>query len=169
MTLVGGKIPEHPFSTNDFLKGSPLFRIDTSIDEQNHPELPSLEARNLLLRTYKEQVDPLFKATFWPATSRAIEKQHKNGYHGESSPSLQALEVAVYYLSACSTDAESVQADAMSDKHQLVSSLRRAVEMLFNKAKLLQQPDLTLLQAFVIYLVSCPVSSCHLLCQRCLS
>ena len=145
--------PELPLPTKDVNNGSFLF----AFEGRNYSETPPPGLRTSLPQIYKDRVDPLLKVTFWPITSKAIEKQYKSGYNGTLSPSLQALEFAVYFLAACSIDTEDVEADPVLNKHRSLSSLRTSVEMLFTKAKLLQQPNLTSLQAFVVYLVSRPI------------
>lgn len=116
------------------------------------PEPPPAHVRSILLRLYHERVDCLFKITHWPTVFTCIETQYTDAHYRPSSPSNQALEFSIYFLAVCSiNDLES--RDMLSEERQLVlQRYRIGAETLISRANLLHSPDLTVLQAFVLYL-----------------
>ena len=119
-------------------------------DEVIEPPTPFM--RSALLRLYQERVDCLFKITHWPTVVTIIEKQCGPAQSQSSSPSTRALEYSIYFLAICSVNDEESQDIFLERRQLLLQRYRIATEMLLSKADLLSRPDLTLLQAFVIYL-----------------
>ena len=110
--------------------------------------------RSTLLQLYRCRVDAVFKVVHWPTAINEIESSHPDTEYGSQSPAIQALEFAMYFAAACSVtdfDSEILLPEA---KWSLVQRYRRATEVSISKANFFRYPDLTLLQAFVIYLVS---------------
>ena len=150
-------ILENP--SNDDLEGTPATLVPAHSLLFNHhstePDMlqrPFNPTRKVLLHVYHTRVDCLFKALHWPTTSKAIEG-HYNEPGTTSSPSLRALEFAIYFAAICSMNDIETTSMLFSDRQSLMGRYRRAAEISMTKARLLQDPDLTVLQAFVIYLL----------------
>ena len=110
----------------------------------------------MLLYLYHQRVDCLFKATHWPTVVTAIERQYEDAQHKTSSPSTEALEFAIYFLAISSISDEESTSLLLMERQPLLHRFRIAAETLISRANLLQSPDLTVLQAFIIYLVIYP-------------
>lgn len=107
----------------------------------------------MLLDLYKQRVDCLYKILHWPTTLRDIESSHSGPENVTQSTSIQALEFAIYFMALCSiTDDEAAQLD-LNSRPALIQKYRVATEFSISEANLIRAPDLTVLQAFVIYLV----------------
>jgi hypothetical protein len=127
-----------------------LFNLPSSSPDKTI-ESPTPFIRSALLRLYQERVDCLFKITHWPTVVTIIEKQYGPAQY-QSSPSTRALEYSIYFLAICSINDEESQDMFLERRQSLLQRYRIAAEMLLSNANLLSRPDLTLLQAFVIYL-----------------
>lgn len=64
------------------------------------------------------------------------------------------LESAIYFLAICSLAQDDCERLQLGDRFALMDSFRKITEMLLAKAGLLTTTSLTVLQAFVLYLVS---------------
>ena len=116
--------------------------------------LPGLDStRRLLLHFYQTRVDPLFEVLHWPTAIAAIERQYTNA-GGKAYSSVRALESVIYFLAVCSMTYEETGMLLSADRTALLEQYRLDAEMSISRAKLLQSPDMIVLQAFVIYLVS---------------
>ena len=117
------------------------------------------EMKSIFFPIYKTRVDCIVKVLHWPSVMASIEKKDLGGEDGLGSAKVQALESAMCYTALCTmTDEESASSFACK-KDILREQLRAAAELQISTARLLEQPDLTVLQAFLIYLVSKASSS----------
>lgn len=108
----------------------------------------------MLLQLYRSRVDAVFKVVHWPTAINVIESTYADAENASQSPTTQALQFAMYFAAACSVTEFDPQTLLTEDKWSLVQRYRLATEVSISKANLFHYPDLTLLQAFVIYLVS---------------
>jgi hypothetical protein len=127
-----------------------LFGRSSSNDDSLDP--PSQHMRYMLLRLYQDRVDCLFKITHWPTIVSKIEMQYNDGYYRPLSPSVQALEFSIYFLAMCSISDQESQEMFLENRQTLLERYRVATEISISTADLLNNPDLTNLQAFIIYL-----------------
>ena len=103
-----------------------------------------------LFDIYRERVDSIFKIGHWPSI-RQLLLQEEAEANGES---LKALENAIYFMTICSLfDSECMQYFQL-DKESCIQMARQDTELCLTAADLLSSTDISILQAFVIYLVS---------------
>jgi hypothetical protein len=76
--------------------------------------------------------------------------ENQDGYR--STPN-RALELSIYFTSLCSITNEEARNLGLGDKATLIAQYCVATENALSEAGLLEQPNITVLQAFVIYLV----------------
>lgn len=121
-----------------------------------HPiDRPDLVAH--LCHVYNLQVDPIVKILHKPTLNAfLIESQGFLDYDmGDSSPA--ALRAAVCYAAVVSMTEEQCKATFSSPKLKVLPGFQDACDVALNRAGLLTTTDITVLQAFVLYLVSpCP-------------
>lgn len=118
-----------------------------------HPiDRPALVAQ--LCHVYSLQVDPIVKILHRPTLSAfLIDSQGFLDYDiRDSSPA--ALRAAVCYAAVVSMTEEQCQATFSSPKLKVLPEFRNACDVALNRAGLLTTADITVLQAFVLYLVS---------------
>lgn len=103
---------------------------------------------------YLAQVDPIIKILHRPSIERWLihgeQYLHYTGRHA----STEALSAAICYAAVSSLTEQQSQAMLQTDKAQLVDSLCKACEATLYRAGLTSTRDITVLQAFVLYLVS---------------
>lgn len=100
--------------------------------------------KDRLLSVYKDRVDCLFKPLHWPSTISAIRQQ------GVARNAVShALEYSLYFTSACT-----LFNHELDQRQSIVENLRRQCENSLVRAGLVTTTSFTLLQAFVVYLVS---------------
>ncbi|KAF2662126.1 hypothetical protein K491DRAFT_280737 [Lophiostoma macrostomum CBS 122681] len=115
---------------------------------------PSPNTRRALLKLYHERVDSVYKVLHWPTVVSLINANHGNPVESASSLSIRALESAIHFMSLCTiTDGESVNMD-LGIRADMIQLHRSAVEGMLARSTLLHDPDLNILQAFLIYLIA---------------
>lgn len=135
--------------------GTILFRCFHSRD-QKHIALPSSDARTRLLQLYRLRVDTVYKVLHWPTVLATIDATHESPMAGsprESQP-VQILQWSIYFMAMCSITNEEAKEMDLGDRPSVLQNYRVTVEGLLAKSNLLRTPNLIILQAFVIYLVS---------------
>jgi hypothetical protein len=140
-----------PISTSVRM-GAILFQHISLNEKASVPTL-SLDVRTTLLHIYQSRVDTVYKILHWPTTLVTIKQRHCSSEVAPSSLSSHVLEMAIYFLAACTITNPEAETMGLGDRFSLLQGFRSAVEGLFVRSNLLQSPDLVLLQAFVIYLV----------------
>ncbi|TVY83900.1 C6 finger domain transcription factor nscR [Lachnellula suecica] len=124
-----------------------LLYSDASCFVQPHVlESPPDKIVFVLLEIYFYRVDPVFKVLHSP-TLRAMFNS------STLSPAEELLKFAVLYTAVNSLDEEECLQRLSLDKKALSGRLQLATEVLLSKLRLLTTSDMTVLQAFVIYLV----------------
>lgn len=103
-----------------------------------------------LFDIYRERVDSIFKIGHLPSIRQLLVQEEAEA-NGES---LKALENAIYFMTICSLfDSECMQYFQL-DKESCIQMARQDTELCLIAAELLSSTDISVLQAFVIYLVS---------------
>ncbi|KAH7409655.1 hypothetical protein BKA64DRAFT_404214 [Cadophora sp. MPI-SDFR-AT-0126] len=111
------------------------------------------EMKGILFPIYRTRVDCIIKILHWPSTMAAIEKKDSSPRDGLESDRVQALESAICYAALCTMTDEESETSLSRKKNALGEQLRHAAETSISKARFLEQPNLTVLQAFLIYLL----------------
>jgi len=108
----------------------------------------------MLLCIYQDRVDKVMKVLHWDKVLDAIERNHADGKSGVQFPAMQALEFAIYFMAMCSITDDEADTMMLGDRGSLIQQYRHATEILISRADLFRNPDLAVLQSFIIYLVS---------------
>ena len=131
-----------------------MILFGTSCCVVNPPEaLPKLTV-TALLDVYSYRVDSIFKISHMPALRNLLlsdEREHSDSF---GCPSREALKFSICFTAICSLSEVEVRKMFMEKKDGILNRFRLATEMMLSRAGLLTTLDLTVLQAFVIYLVS---------------
>lgn len=110
-----------------------------------------------LCEVYLQRVDPLMKILHRPSLTKfMMDEECYLGYRA-GHPASAALRSAVCYAAVCSMDEELLQSSFGSfgsSKKEVLTSYRSVCECALEKAQLVNTRDITVLQAFVLYLVS---------------
>ncbi|KAH6900452.1 fungal-specific transcription factor domain-containing protein [Thelonectria olida] len=104
-----------------------------------------------LWSVYQENVEPLIKVVHVPSMETIFRDARRN--QASLTPAQEALVFSIYYAAVTSLEADEVQTHLGCNKEDLLSQFRFAVEQALSKANYLHSTDLTILQAFVIFLV----------------
>ncbi|OBT66797.1 hypothetical protein VE03_03999 [Pseudogymnoascus sp. 23342-1-I1] len=106
-----------------------------------------------LFQVYVEQVDPVIKILHRPSLSKLMEKNEPYLTYPEGHVYATALSAAVCYAAACSLTENQCRRMFQAGKLSIVATLRRTCERALERADVLSTQDMTVLQAFVLYLV----------------
>lgn len=123
-------------------------------------DIPNLQAppkktRAMLFRIYQDRVDKVVKVLHLYTVLDAIEKNHAdNKSEVVQFSAMKALEFAIYFMAICSITDDEANMMMLGDRWSLIQQYRHATEILISGADLFRNPDLAVLQAFIIYLVS---------------
>jgi len=112
------------------------------------------EMTSILLSIYHHHVDPIVKPLHWPSAVSAIQSRNTEAKSEAQWTRLHALERSILFPALCTMTDSECQEQLYCNRDSLMQHLGIEAESAFSKAKLLEDPDLTVLQAFVIYLVS---------------
>jgi hypothetical protein len=105
-----------------------------------------------LWQLYLNNVDPLLKLTHTPTLQGRIIEASAN--LGKVSKSLEALMFAIYFMAITSIEDDEVLATFNELKPDLLRRYYTACQYALVNAGFMRNPDLTLLQAYLLYLVS---------------
>jgi hypothetical protein len=111
------------------------------------------DMRTILLYLYRQRVDCLYKILHWPTVLEDLAKLPNEAQDRYKSSAMGALELSIYFISLCSITNDEARNLGLGERALLIERYRGATERALSEAGLLQQPNLTVLQAFVIYLV----------------
>ncbi|KAK6540431.1 hypothetical protein TWF694_009226 [Orbilia ellipsospora] len=128
---------------------SPLFKLPlTTALECLHP--PTILI-SFIWQKYLESVESVLKILHAPS----VQKQIVDFIRGRRilDPPTECMMFAIYYAAVVTMTAEECQAEFKEDKHEMLKRYRIGVESSLSKANLLESLDMTVLQAFVIYLI----------------
>lgn len=127
-----------------------------SMDRQSYrPPTPSPAISTVLFELFRYRVDTVYKVVHLPTTLASIKSARSNSKL--TVPGL-ALEYALYFTALCTITDDEADAMGLGSRTELLGSYRNAVEHFLGTSALLDHPDLTALQAFIIYLVSSGLS-----------
>ena len=114
---------------------------------------PSPKTIFLLWQIYLENVDPLLKLVHAPSVQRHFTRTSHNP--AKQSVAQQALMFSIYYAAVMSTPPDQKQLTELEeDRDVLLKKYRFGLEQALARADFLATQDVTVLQAFVLYLIS---------------
>ena len=119
-------------------------------------EAPSTPILVALLDTFVYRVDSVLKVSHVPLLRSLLLPDGPVNPEPLKGPSYEALKFAVCFTAACTLSEAECRATFAEEKDKVINKLRLATEVVLSRAKLLTTSDVTVLQAFAIYLVSGP-------------
>ena len=120
----------------------------------NPPEALPQSTVAALLDIYMYRVDSILKIGHMPALRNLLLSEERECSDPFDCPSHEALKFSVCFTAICTLSEVEVRKMFMEKKDSIVNRFRLAAEVMLSRAGLLTTSDLTVLQAFVIYLVS---------------
>ena len=123
----------------------------------NPPEALPNPTVAALLDIYIYRVDSVLKIGHMPALRKLLLSEEREPSDPFDCPSREALKFSICFTAICSLSEIEVRKMFMEKKSSILSRFRLATEVMLSRAGLLATSDLTVLQAFVIYLVSGPL------------
>ncbi|KAK3366253.1 C6 transcription factor [Lasiosphaeria ovina] len=121
------------------------------------PGTPMPQGRALasqLCHIYLQQVDPCIKILHRPSIHKFLVRGQNYLAYPEGHASPRVLSAAVSYAAASSMTENQCQATFRTPKASLVADCRRACEIALDASGLLTTSDMTVLQAFLLYLIA---------------
>ncbi|KAH9224996.1 hypothetical protein DL95DRAFT_351088 [Leptodontidium sp. 2 PMI_412] len=155
---------DSPMSSTEpsYSSGTLLFNHGAPSMSCEPTQLITSEMTSVLLSIYKDRVDCIIKVLHWPSVLAAIDKKDTGNLQvGLESVRIQALESAICYTAVCAMTDNETEASLGWKRGPLREQLRVCAEVSISKAKLLEQPDLIVLQAFLIYLLGLRCSTTY--------
>ncbi|KAL2815284.1 fungal-specific transcription factor domain-containing protein [Aspergillus cavernicola] len=136
------------FPTTDFPSLLSKPRASVDVDSLR----PSVAMIAALWQNYLETLDPLLKIFHTPTVQKLV----ISAVHGREKLELasECLLFAIYYGSVASMSPADCRLQFEEERHVLLKRYRTAVEHLLPRLKLLESVDMTVLQAFAIYLIT---------------
>ena len=120
----------------------------------NPPEALPKSTVTALLDIYVYRVDSILKISHMPALRNLLLSEERERSDPFDCPSREALKFSICFTAICSLSDVEVRKMFMEKKDGILNRFRLAAEVMLSRAGLLTTSDLTVLQAFVIYLVS---------------
>ncbi|KAI9734970.1 MAG: hypothetical protein M1834_002052 [Cirrosporium novae-zelandiae] len=120
-------------------------RVDLSCDKV---------ATSQLCQVYLRQVDPIIKILHRPSLTKWMLQGERYLEYPDRHASVEALSSAVCYSAANSMTENQCQAMFHTSKSSVVADCQRACEAAIERSGLLATRDITVLQAFVLYIVA---------------
>ena len=108
---------------------------------------------NSLCSMYLHNVDPCFKILHGPTLSGFLQEGRQYLNYRPGHPATEALTFAVFYAAIASQDDSRCTERYSESKAALMARYRFGLEVALSKADFINTTDLTVLQAFVVYLV----------------
>ncbi|KAL4812047.1 hypothetical protein BDW67DRAFT_194021 [Aspergillus spinulosporus] len=157
-------VPPHEDYTNEDGSDIAPFKTDAigtlrllDIDNPLSPASTALprdrNAARKLCQIYLENVDPIIKILHRPSLSKFMLDGSPYPGASQEDHSEQALESAVCYVAANTMSAAQCQEAFKSSKASVVTMYRRMCEAAIERTGLLTTRNMTVLQAFILYLV----------------
>lgn len=122
----------------------------------NPPEAPPKSIVIALLETYIYRVDSVLKVGHVPSLRNFLISEEQGHLEHLNHTSQEALKFAICFTAVCTLTEVESRNIFMEKKDQTINQFRLATEVMLSRANLLTTSDITVLQAFVIYLVSGP-------------
>lgn len=141
--------------------GGTSFIGSESSDSPKSPQSPrgihiSPQTRRSLCEIYLRNVDPVFKILHRPSLRAFLRDDEPYLDYEPDHQAPVTLAYAVYYAAACTIDDAQCQLLFGMDKKTVSADFQRETEAALIKADFVTTTDLTILQAYVLSLVSCP-------------
>ena len=142
--------PKVEQASKSYGAGSILF-LNAHSSLRRAPPIHSAKVRTQLLGLYQYRVDSVYKILHWPTVLATLQ----SGTVTEASLplSVQTLEYSIYFMATCSVNDAEAAKMGLGHRSETLQFYRSSVEEMLARSSLLQTPDTTILQAFVIYLV----------------
>jgi len=122
-----------------------------SADVDLRPLHPLPSQIPFMWQVYQENVDPILKIIHVPTTTKLIRQVRTS--LDNLTPSTEALMFSIYYAAITSLDEEEVKLNFGAEKDFLLQQYRFALEQALAKSNFITSPDLTIAQAFILFLV----------------
>ncbi|KAM0805138.1 hypothetical protein BDR22DRAFT_817622 [Usnea florida] len=129
-----------------------LFGTSTCMVSPAVLEAPSTPILVTLLDTFVYRVDSVLKVSHVPLLRSLLLPDGPINPGPLKGPSYEALKFAVCFTAACTLSEAECRAIFVEEKDKVINRLRLATEVVLSRAHLLTTSDITVLQAFVIYL-----------------
>ncbi|KAH7408510.1 hypothetical protein DE146DRAFT_376540 [Phaeosphaeria sp. MPI-PUGE-AT-0046c] len=114
----------------------------------------TISKRKMLLNLYRLRVESVYKILHWPSFIQIFDgKDSQYATSTVQNIAFEALESSVYFMSICSITATEAEEMGFGDRTTILQSCRAHLERLFERSNLMNSANMTLLQAFVIYLL----------------
>lgn len=126
----------------------------TSLSNSTQVPIFTINTQQNLLQLFRFRVDSVYKILHWPSVLSMIEGKNETTASILPILPIEALRSSIYFMAVCSMSAGEADEMGLSDRHSVLQLCQARVEEIFARSKLLHSPDIILLQAFVIYLVS---------------
>lgn len=117
-----------------------------------HPSRPMIE---LLHNYYFSNVDPMFKVLHRPSVTELMLNGKPYLGHKPDEPAVGALSFAVYYAAINTQNEYNCKQSFGDEKISLLNKYRFAFEVCLARADFVNCVEIEVIQAFVIFLVSC--------------
>jgi hypothetical protein len=140
-------------SATDTSSTSAILFQQSKIDTVNRVGQVALHMRTKLLETFKTRVDSVYKILHWPSVLSSIRSSNNGPHEVSLTPSFDLLNTSIYFMATCTLTDDEARMIGLGARLDILQDYRSTLETLLAKSKLLTNPHLTELQAFVIYLV----------------
>lgn len=120
----------------------------TSVTDLHPPAVQIFQ----LWQLYLDNVNPLLKLTHTPTLQGQVIEAAANP--SKIPKPFEALLFSIYFISIVSLTNEEVQETFKEDRTRLMSKYHRGAQQALINAGFMRSPDLVVLQAFLLYLVS---------------
>ncbi|KAF2757283.1 RPE65-domain-containing protein [Pseudovirgaria hyperparasitica] len=144
--------PSHTIGGSPFTFSDSIPTPQSFLDEVEHAAVPWLHQN--LCETFISNVDPVFKVLHRPSVAAHLIKGGLYLNYPPDSPAVEALDYAIYHAAVASLTAEQAMQTFGQAKNVVIKRYRLAVEAALSRADFVVTEDLTVLQAFVLYLVA---------------
>lgn len=112
------------------------------------------QMRKQLCQTYLQHIDPIYRIIHRPSLCAFLLDGKPYLDYGPDHPAPAALACAVYYMGACCLSEQQCTEMFRTSKDTLVSIHQKETDAALQRADFITSNDLTVLQAFVLSLVS---------------
>ena len=130
-----------------------LFGSSSCTVDSVNLEYPPRKVLIALLDTYIYRVDSVLKVIHAPSLRGLLLSKEQDLAEPLQCPSLGALMFAICFTATCTLTELESRNIFMEEKGKTMNRFRLATEVMLSRANLLTTSDITVLQAFVVYLV----------------
>ncbi|PKS05100.1 hypothetical protein jhhlp_008467 [Lomentospora prolificans] len=141
-------------NTNNLTDGLLFSVAHEPVTHSPDPLAGKQSARTQLVGIFLERVDPIFKILHRPSvTLHLIQSKSYLDYEPEH-PAVVALDTAIFYCAICTMNEEECASALGSGKKALLPKFRSSAEIALIRVGLVSTKDITVLQAFLLFLVA---------------